>query len=60
MAMLMSKNEWMMMSETLTKGLALAEYRMVREKAERHLQTMQGTDKVPAEWLLELLYHENV
>jgi hypothetical protein len=56
----MSKNEWMMMSETLTKGLELAEYRMVREKAERHLQTMQGTEKVPAEWLLELLYHENV
>ncbi|MBR4367551.1 MAG: hypothetical protein IKP43_12330 [Bacteroidaceae bacterium] len=50
----------MMMSETLTKGLELAEYRMVREKAERHLQTMQGTEKVPAEWLLELLYHENV
>lgn len=60
MAMLMSKKEWKTMSETLTKGLELAEYRMVRGKAERHMQTMQGTEKVPAEWLLELLYHENV
>ncbi|MBR3454997.1 MAG: hypothetical protein IKH26_06710 [Bacteroidaceae bacterium] len=48
------------MSKTLTEGLELAEYRMIREKAERHQQTMQGTKKVPAEWLLEELYHENV
>lgn len=60
MVILRSIKEWMSMSKTLTEGLELAEYRMIREKAERHQQTMQGTKKVPAEWLLEELYHENV
>ena len=60
MAMLMSKKEWKNMSDTLTEGLELAEYRMVRAKAERNMQTMQGTDKVPAAELLHQLYHEDV
>ena len=50
--------EWKIMSKTLTKGLDLAEYRMIREKAERNQQTIQGTKEVPASELLKTLYHE--
>lgn len=32
----MSENDWQAMSRTLTEGLALAEYNMVRLKAERN------------------------
>ncbi len=33
---------------------------MVRKKAERNMQTMQGTQEVSAKELLEKLYHETV
>lgn len=56
----MSSSEWKEMSRTMTEGLALAEYEMVRRKAERNMQTLQGTTEVPARELLEKLYHEAV
>ena len=56
----MSNREWKEMSRVLTEGLALAEYQMVRKKAERNMQTMQGTKEVPARELLQELYHETV
>lgn len=58
--MAMSNREWKEMSRVLTEGLALAEYQMVRKKAERNMQTMQGTKEVPARELLQELYHETV
>lgn len=56
----MSNNKWKAMSRTMSEGLARAEYQMVRKKAERNMQTMQGTQEVPAKELLEKLYHETV
>lgn len=48
------------MSRTMTEGLARAEYRMVRIKAERNMQTLQGTTEVPAREVLAKLYHETI
>lgn len=55
----MSESEWQAMSRKLTEGLALAQYRMVRQKAERNLKVTQGTVVLPATDVLRDVYHEN-
>lgn len=61
----MSDKEKSMYKETLRKGLELAEYRMLRDKAMRNLTIIQGDGatgyrEVSAREVFTQLYHEPV
>ena len=61
----MSSNEKIQMREDLVKGLKLAEYRMLRDKAMRNLPVINRDDKgnvrkISARELFTKLYNEPV
>ena len=61
----MSRDEMQIFDQELSRGLELAEYRMLRDKAMRNLNVIQsdgkgGTIEVSARVLFQQLYHEAV
>jgi len=61
----MSKDELQKIDQELTRGLELAEYKMLRDKAMRNQNIVQsdgngGVREVPARVVFQQLYHEPV